>query len=1005
MICRKWQTSLTILRILLSLLILGQGIPVFGSQQADSPIAVRVRAEYGRPSVVADLNAQPGTRNLPPQSGRVILEWSAPHSGDGSSVFSYVVRYATFPVTQEDLQQSTTAWWDHPGLTTLIDEQRKPAWGIFEKQAPGSRESIVISGLNPGQRYYFGVRALDRYHQLADSDLNLASIVHQSSACASSDPLKANLITSLMAFIPDPIETQTVRLEWTVPEFLRFNEDANDFVDPAPATIQEGAQYCVQYSTVAPPAGIAEINNTWAAHSLFISTASITTGQQQSLIVKGLAIDSDYYFLVFTKTQWGWSYPNMSAASAHPYQHIGSVRNLTATCDGSSDASTGSSITLSWENPTEQFLSGVRICYSTGTYPAGIAQQPYVTLSGQLSGAATSYTMKQLLPRTTYYFTAYAYDKDSTFAPGAQASTCTVTDILGPDPVNGFASGISMDEEGKLSIVLSWTTPDSAPLYRNGDYAGTQVSGSADADIAGGNGQPQSFTHHDLQVNSSYYYIIRGYDVVNNYSVATATTIFISDVFEKPGKPVIVSAYADTQEDQAIGCSATLEWRTPDTTNLSGIRIVYRTDRFPANVNDGTPVIDNRILTPNTTYTTAICQLLPETTYYFALAAVSKFAIASDLAVSSITTIVPWNDTIAPFIPLGMKLERASATSVKVSWKPVRYNNDQLAFTDRYNPKIKELYSYDIYRSTDLYSSEWTHMASNHGLTCSYTDTSINADTQYYYKIKARDASGNYRESFIVDMNDGVILLNTDRSYVWLPREALTDSNYFTILSHGEEEKGPVVRSIEWNAFNVVESSASLTLTGIRNFNAQRNVNASSGTEYVVRSGELVMSANNGAPAAISKAAVQEASSLSIYYFNGAEWMKLNSSADAVPGGVRTPIKFTGRYQLRRSAAANEFAFLGIMPRIITPNNDGQNDRVLFRYANPGSSPVKIRLFDIRGALVRELEQSTMTSDIQGAYACWDGTDAGGTVVDPGVYIYQIEGEGKLINGTIVVAR
>jgi hypothetical protein len=35
----------------------------------------------------------------------------------------------------------------------------------------------------------------------------------------------------------------------------------------------------------------------------------------------------------------------------------------------------------------------------------------------------------------------------------------------------------------------------------------------------------------------------------------------------------------------------------------------------------------------------------------------------------------------------------------------------------------------------------------------------------------------------------------------------------------------------------------------------------------------------------------------------------------------------------------------------------------------------------------------------------WDGRDTAGTIVPSGVYLYQIEVDGKVLSGTVVVAR
>jgi len=144
---------------------------------------------------------------------------------------------------------------------------------------------------------------------------------------------------------------------------------------------------------------------------------------------------------------------------------------------------------------------------------------------------------------------------------------------------------------------------------------------------------------------------------------------------------------------------------------------------------------------------------------------------------------------------------------------------------------------------------------------------------------------------------------------------------------------------------------------------------------------------------------------VSIFYFNGVEWLTLGSSTDKANMAVAAKAKFAGKYQLRIAAPATDFTFYGVMPRIITPNNDGQNDRALFRYANPKARNISIEIFDLRGALVKDIGETNATSDAQGEYIYWDAKDNSGNIVPVGVYIYQLKGAGKVVNGTIVVAR
>jgi gliding motility-associated-like protein len=80
----------------------------------------------------------------------------------------------------------------------------------------------------------------------------------------------------------------------------------------------------------------------------------------------------------------------------------------------------------------------------------------------------------------------------------------------------------------------------------------------------------------------------------------------------------------------------------------------------------------------------------------------------------------------------------------------------------------------------------------------------------------------------------------------------------------------------------------------------------------------------------------------------------------------------------------------------ITPNNDGIYDSTGFSFPNPNNALAELTIYD------RNLRQ---------VYACqsnqptWDGTDNSGVIVPAGLYLFQIKVEGKVYNGSVLVAR
>ena len=97
------------------------------------------------PAAITDLAASTGSAE-----GTVDLTWTAPgDDGNTGTAMIYAIKYATSAIT------TLTAWSNAASVNDLI--VAKPS---------GSQESYIVSGLTPGQRYYFSVRA-------SDDELNL----------------------------------------------------------------------------------------------------------------------------------------------------------------------------------------------------------------------------------------------------------------------------------------------------------------------------------------------------------------------------------------------------------------------------------------------------------------------------------------------------------------------------------------------------------------------------------------------------------------------------------------------------------------------------------------------------------------------------------------------------------------------------------------------------------------------------------------------------------------
>ncbi len=105
-------------------------------------------------------------------------------------------------------------------------------------------------------------------------------------------------------------------------------------------------------------------------------------------------------------------------------------------------------------------------------------------------------------------------------------------------------------------------------------------------------------------------------------------------------------------------------------------------------------------------------------------------------------------------------------------------------------------------------------------------------------------------------------------------------------------------------------------------------------------------------------------------------------------------------------SGVSSIALLESIPgKVFTPNGDGVNDRFILVIENASGSIFSQKsVYDLRGNEVADLQ---VLGDETAARAVfiWDGRNQSGDIVRSGVYIYQLQAESKIINGTIVVAR
>jgi CHU_C Type IX secretion signal domain len=111
-------------------------------------------------------------------------------------------------------------------------------------------------------------------------------------------------------------------------------------------------------------------------------------------------------------------------------------------------------------------------------------------------------------------------------------------------------------------------------------------------------------------------------------------------------------------------------------------------------------------------------------------------------------------------------------------------------------------------------------------------------------------------------------------------------------------------------------------------------------------------------------------------------------------------------------AQSEDFAFVGPLSRVITPNGDHKNDIAFIRFCNPAGSGVSGKIYNLFGVEVATL--GSVQTGLDGCpagdfpnyfqYLTWDGR-SNGSVVPSGIYIYRITAEQRVYTGTLIVVR
>jgi len=106
-----------------------------------------------------------------------------------------------------------------------------------------------------------------------------------------------------------------------------------------------------------------------------------------------------------------------------------------------------------------------------------------------------------------------------------------------------------------------------------------------------------------------------------------------------------------------------------------------------------------------------------------------------------------------------------------------------------------------------------------------------------------------------------------------------------------------------------------------------------------------------------------------------------------------------------------DFELKNVYPKIITPaamETPGVNNFVFFQFSNLGNVTFRIKIFDLEGRNVNEIQTSNSNWKVRNStdyYVKWNCRDYDNQLVLPGAYVYLVETGKKYYTGVITVAR
>lgn len=232
-------------------------------------------------------------------------------------------------------------------------------------------------------------------------------------------------------------------------------------------------------------------------------------------------------------------------------------------------------------------ISSASVAISWSTNEAATSQVEYgpTTAYGALSTLNTtlltshSITVANLQPATTYNYRVISRDAAGNTATSGNNSFTTAAAQPPSDTTGPALSLISAKDMTASGVKITWGTDEPATSeVEYGLTVGYGNSSGVNATLS----NSHSRTLSGLQPNTVYHYRVKSADALGNLSVSADHT-FTTNPLGDTVPPADVEHFTAVPGTQTV----TLSWVNPSDSDFVGVRVLFRTDRFPNGLEDG----------------------------------------------------------------------------------------------------------------------------------------------------------------------------------------------------------------------------------------------------------------------------------------------------------------------------------------------------------------------------------------------------------------------------------